>query len=226
MKLHTVFITYNRLDLTKRAVASYLETVSVPFTLAIVDNGSRDGSREWLAGFAVEHPEHQTLQLRKNKYPGFACNRGWELAPADATHFHRADNDWEFLPGWCERVQAAFRGRRVGQVGLRTNKEEVSPSGLPVEWNVGGNNVIRRELWDAGLRYDERPWTILPPGLSEDTFMSPAVRALGYKWMRVGLPCIRGISVESIDDPYYRKSWADRKIAVNPLIGERRKRRR
>ena len=27
MKLHTVFITYNRLELTKRAIASYLKTV-------------------------------------------------------------------------------------------------------------------------------------------------------------------------------------------------------
>ena len=33
MKLHTVFITYNRLELTKQAIASYLETVSVPFTM-------------------------------------------------------------------------------------------------------------------------------------------------------------------------------------------------
>ena len=45
MKLHTVFITYNRLELTKRAIASYLETVSVSVLgFMVVDNGSTDGT--------------------------------------------------------------------------------------------------------------------------------------------------------------------------------------
>lgn len=212
MKLHSVFITYNRLDCTQQAVASYLETVTLPFTLVIVDNGSTDGTVEWLEGFQKEYPEHTVLLLGENKYPGYACNRGWELAPSDADLLHRADNDWRFLPRWCQQVEVTFRNRRVGQVGLRTNREECFPNGTTVPWNVGGNNVIRRELWDAGLRYDERPWTELPRGLSEDSFLSPAVRDMGYRWVRVNRPCIVGVSVESIRDPYYQKSWNDRKI--------------
>ena len=208
MKLHTVFITHNRLDLTKRSIESFLETVSVPFSLAIVDNASNDGTQEWLEEFIGEHPETGLLLLAKNRYPGYACNRGWELAPKDADFLQRADNDWVFLPDWCSRVRAVFSNRKVGQVGLRTEREE------PVPWNVGGNNVIRRSLWDSGLRYDERPWPQLPKGHSEDTYLSPAVLALGYQWKRVSRPCISGISVESISDPYYRKSWRDRGISL------------
>jgi hypothetical protein len=83
-----------------------------------------------------------------------------------------------------------------------------------VSYNVGGNNVIRRELWDAGLRYDERPWTELPAGHSEDTYMSPAVMAMGYKWTRVRQPCIVGNSDESnaMNDPYYQASYRARRI--------------
>ncbi len=208
MKLHTVFITFNRLECTKQSIASFLETVTVPYELFVVDNGSTDGTAEWLTDRA---PVARIL-LPENKYPGYACNRGWELLSPSATHLQRADNDWTFLPGWCDHVQKAFADPQVGQVGLRTDKEEVFPNGVTVPWNVGGNNIIRRELWDAGLRYDERPWTELPAGHSEDTYLSPAVAAMGYDWVRVRRPCIVGNSVESTDDEYYRKSYAARRI--------------
>lgn len=218
MKLHTVMITYNRLDCTKRALASFFDTVTVPFTMTVVDNGSDRETADWLIladyGFEV-------LLLGENKYPGFACNRGWERAPADADFLQRADNDWEFLPGWCGHVEQAFSDQGVGQVGLRTDREEVFPNGVTVPWNVGGNNIIRRSLWDRGLRYDERPWTELPPGHSEDTYMSPAVEAMGFRWVRVKRPCIVGVSVESIDDPYYRRSWGARRIyGLQPMPPE------
>lgn len=207
MKLHTVMITYDRLDCTQKSINSFLETVTVPYTLTIVDNGSTDGTPEWL-----DRLEFDAVLFSDNKYPGYACNRGWERAPLDADFLQRADNDWTFLPGWCERVQEQFEDPNVGQVGLRTAREEVFPNGQTVPWNVGGNNIIRRELWDQGLRYDERPWPELPAGHSEDTYLSPAVQAMGYKWTRVKRPCILGNSVESREDPYYQRSYAARRI--------------
>lgn len=94
MKLHTVFVTRDRLDLTKQAVESYLETVTAPHSYIVADNASTDGTQAWLA--ANDHPN---ILMPVNLYPGFACNRGWEYAPPDATFFHRADNDFSFLPG-------------------------------------------------------------------------------------------------------------------------------
>ncbi len=205
MILHSVMVTYDRLYATELSLNSYLETVSVPFTLTMVDNGSTDGTMEWLADLRDRHGRDVIL-LTRNHYPGFATNRGWERAPAHATHFHRADNDWAYRPNWCSELERAFRDPRVGQVGLRTQKEE------PVKWNVGGNNVIRRELFDRGLRYDERPWTELPAGHSEDTYLSPAVEQMGYKWTRVRQPCIYGVSIESKDDDYYVRSYTARRI--------------
>lgn len=206
MKLHTVFITYNRLELTKQAIESYLETVSVPHTLAVVDNASTDGTREWL----LHDFDYGIHLLNENRYPGFACNLGWTHAPVDATHLHRADNDFSFLPGWNLQLRTAFRDRKVGQVGLRTDEEE-----MYAPWNVGGNCVIRRELWDAGLRYDERPWPEFPPGYSEDSFFSPAVEALGYEWKRVKESAIRSLASGDWNDPYYAQSYGDRGIVPN-----------
>lgn len=212
MKLHSVVISYQRLELTRVVLASYLETVTLPYTLVVVDNGSRPEVTEWLEDSLpnLSPPVNPIglLLLGKNKYPGFACNRGWELAPPDADLLQRADNDFSFRPGWCDEVAERFASEpELGQLGLRTDKEEMFATS-----NVGGNNVIRRELWDKGLRYDERPWKQYPPGWSEDSLFSPAVVEMGYHWARVKKPCIVSLASGDWDDPYYRKSYGDRRI--------------
>jgi hypothetical protein len=35
---------------------------------------------------------------------------------------------------------------------------------------------------------------------------------MGYRWGRVKRPCIQAISVEDHDDPYYHRSWGDRRL--------------
>ena len=104
-----------------------------------------------------------------------------------------------------------FKAENLGQLGLRTDEEE-----LFTKTNVGGNCVVRRELWDYGLRWDERPWPQLSEevgrGWTEDSLMSKQVKKMGYYWDRVERPCIQPISVESMDDPYYQQTWADRGI--------------
>jgi glycosyltransferase involved in cell wall biosynthesis len=204
MHLHSVIVSYDRLELLKQCYASYKETVSVPHSLVIVDNASRNDTRQWLS--AEVSPHDQVIFLEYNRFPGYACNRGWEQLPPETTHLHRSDNDFIFLPGWCEQVLGRF-GRRIGQVGLRTGDEEQA------RWNVGGNNVIRRQLWDEGLRYDERPWgKSYPPGWTEDSLFSPAVVEMGWKWTRVKKPCIIPISKEDPLDAYYSESWRIRGI--------------
>lgn len=203
MVLFTVFITYNRLHLTKQAIESFLATVTVPFTYFVVDNNSEDGTQDWLA-----EENHPALLLPKNHYPGYATNRGWEHAPLEATYLQRADNDMAFLPGWCDEVQHCFRLHRVAQVGLRTGPEENFCS-----MNVGGCNILRKELFDRGLRYDERPWTQFDPGMSEDSYFSPEVRRMGYGWTRVRKPCLQSLASGDMDDPYYVRSYGDRRIS-------------
>lgn len=220
MKLHTVFVTYNRLELTKRAVASYLETVTLPYTIWIVDNHSSDGTREWIlndSGIEACPLGSGATLLDENRYPGPAANLAWSYAPEDATHLHRADNDFIFLPGWCEEVELRFRRiKKLGQLGLRTYKEEES------DINVGGNCIIDRKLWKKGLRYDERPWPQIRDevgaGWTEDSLMSGQVRNMGYSWKRTLRPCIQPISQDDPDDPYYQGTWSDRGIDENGQV--------
>lgn len=213
MHLHSVIISYNRLELLQQCYHSYKETVSVPYSLVIVDNRSDNHTRQWLT--REVSPHDGVIFLEHNRFPGYACNRGWEAMPPQTTHLHRSDNDFTYLPGWCENFLQRFRDVHVGQVGLRTSSEEMG-----AKFNVGGNNVIRRELWDKGLRYDERPWgNDYPPGWTEDSLFSPAVIEMGYTWKRVGKRSIVSISRETPGDPYYEETWRLRGITP-PMTGE------
>ena len=205
MKLHTVFVAFNRIELTKRTIESYLETVTLPFTFVVYDNASSDGTADW-----VRAKGYPLIGDFENRYPGFATNHGWSSRMCeDTTHLHRSDNDWMFYPGWCDEVERKFsENPRLGQLGLRTDEQEMQN-----EHNVGGNCIIRRELWDAGLRYKETPWPQLKtPGYTEDSYMSPAVTRMGWEWDRVDRLCIEGISYEDASDPYYQQTWRDRGI--------------
>ena len=205
--LHSVIVSYNRLELTQQAIRTYLDTVSLPFTMVVVDNGSDPDVVDWLLDASEQDGRWWVLPLGENRFPGFATNRGWERMPPETTLLHRGDNDFSYLPGWQNEVVKRMKDG-VGQVGLRTNKEEMN-----ARYNVGGNNVIHRRLWDEGLRYDERPWGAeYPPGWTEDSLLSPAVVALGWKWTRVRKPCIVSLSYENPDDEYYRRSWELRGI--------------
>lgn len=204
--IHTVVVSYNRVELTEQTITSYFETVTLPHTMVVVDNGSDRNTMDRLIKLSADY-DMEVLPMGVNRFPGYATNRGWERMPPETTHLHRSDNDFAFLPGWCEQVLAAFK-KQVGQVGLRTKKEE-----LGAQSNVGGNNVILRELWDRGLRYDERPWgKQYPQGWTEDSLLSPAVVEMGYVWRRVQKPSIRSLSYEDPNDPYYRETWRLRGI--------------
>ena len=209
MNIHSCLITYNRLSLTKQAIESYFATRTGPGSLIVMDNGSTDGTEEWLWDNKSE--DMSVCLIGKNKYPGWATNRGWEEAPEGTVLLHRMDNDFILLDNWETHVRLQFSiNERLGQLGLRTDEEE-----LHNQHNVGGNCVIRKQLWDEGLRYDERPWPKIAakvPGYTEDSFLSPEVRRMGWEWGRVTQPCIRPISSEDPNDEYYQRTWADRGI--------------
>ncbi|MDE2097962.1 MAG: glycosyltransferase [Patescibacteria group bacterium] len=219
MNLTACVVTHNRLELTKRCIESFLATVSVPYYLVVVDNASTDGTLEWLIAEEDSSPD-LILPLRENLYPGRACNVGWAAALPfnhDANLLLRADNDVEFLSGWCDELQRIFEDPKVGQVGLLEQKFEQGCS------NVGGNCAIRRELWDAGLRWNEAPWSPSETGGTrpyEDGLMSEAIMKAGYRIARVERECIKHNGWDWDAYPnYYEKTAADRGYKPDWLRG-------
>ena len=210
MKLLIVMVTYNRLAYTQRTLESLLDTITGDYCYVVVDNASRDGTREWLQ--AQFHRENYLL-CDKNLYPGKASNVGWryglERYP-DADYLMRTDNDIEFFPDWVDKAEDYFdKIEHLGQLGLNHKMVDQAPGVQTVQYyldgigvtnvetrpvinskciitwpgSVGSPMIMRRCLWDSGLRYDETPWHHDGgdiPTIQEDAKLSTAILRSGW----------------------------------------------
>ena len=191
--ISTIILNWNRVGLLQRTLQSYIDTVSVPHELFVVDNGSSDGSQEVIARFCKEHPAITPIVLESNE-GGCAVNRG--LARSRGTLLHISENDIQYLPGWAERVIAAFESfPELGQLSLfgpvPSDDEawDVKPCSMRyrrdqiiyvTEHNVGTSSVLRRAVWDKGIRihnYPTKEGSFLFP---DDGRLSREIRELGF----------------------------------------------
>lgn len=194
MRLLTVVITYNRLDYTKKTLRTLLDTIEVPHYVIAVDNNSDDGTKEYLKSLVKRNRIDDVILNSDNYYPGKATNIGWRqgLQSYDATHLMRLDNDMHLSKGWDVQAEEYFKKiPNLGQLGLdsdaikdpRAKLREMTINGKTINtWPgcVGGPCIVRRTLWDAGLRYDETPWEGSRSKMQEDSRLSSSVKNLGY----------------------------------------------
>lgn len=191
MKLLICLITYNRKAYTKRTLTSLFATIDTPYYLVAVDNASTDDTQDYLDSLLARNRIDMVIKNPENFYPGKACNIGWtaglQLYP-QATHLMRLDNDMQFEQGWDSYAAEYFDSiDRLGQLGLDfdggENKVPQLYNGMGlIEWpgNVGGPCIIRREIFDSGIRYDETPWEGSRTPLQEDSRMSKAIKQQGW----------------------------------------------
>jgi hypothetical protein len=144
-------LTYNALAYTKRCLASLDRTTPEPWHAVILDNGSVDGTREWLA--ALDNPRLSIELGDNNRGVAGGRNRLLELigdqVPADGFIVF-IDNDLEFFDGWLAPFRTLFaRESRAGMascVGFEmvvhgAHRELISYPGLvqmPVDVASGG----------------------------------------------------------------------------------------
>ena len=95
-KLSVVMPCYNERKTIRDIVAQVL---SQPFDieLLIVDDGSKDGTRDILAELAAQYPQVRVLLQEKNQGKGAALRRGFQEATGDLVLVQ--DADLEYDPG-------------------------------------------------------------------------------------------------------------------------------
>lgn len=101
-----MMVTYNRLELTKRALKSLFDINNTKggYRLIIVDNGSTDGTVEYLRELKEQCNVVWDVQFNENNM-GIAVARNQCLKLAqkyDTQWLSTVDNDVEFLPNWLE----------------------------------------------------------------------------------------------------------------------------
>lgn len=126
-----IVASYNALENTKRCVGSLraAATDRHPLTIIAIDNGSTDGSAEWLA----EQSDLVTVFNDANHGAPRARNQGLRLVPEGTDWIAFLDNDVVVPEGWLNR--ALYHGAvdaHVGSIALcanRASKHQVVPYG-------------------------------------------------------------------------------------------------
>ncbi|MBE2223530.1 MAG: glycosyltransferase family 2 protein [Anaerolineae bacterium] len=85
------------------------------FEVLLVDNGSTDGTQEFVA---QTYPEVKLIQLPENKGFTGACNAGWQAAQGSIIIL--LNNDTETDPNWLAEIAAAFdRHPQAGSIASK-----------------------------------------------------------------------------------------------------------
>lgn len=171
-----------------------LDTIEVPHYIIAVDNNSSDGTQKYLQSLKKRGLIDKVILNPDNYYPGKASNIAWRegLQEYDATHLMRLDNDIHLEKGWDLAAEDYFaKIPNLGQLGIdndaiqdpKAKLREMYLNGKTLNpWPgcVGGPCIVRRSLWDSGLRYDETPWKGSRSKLQEDSRLSKSIRDMGY----------------------------------------------
>lgn len=114
MKLSIITLTYNKLEYTKQFIES-LYRYTKDFELIIVDNGSTDGTVDFIKSL-----DKDNIKLIVNsKNLGFpkGNNQGLEIAEGEYIGF--LNNDILLSPNWFEECEKVFLKEKVGFISPR-----------------------------------------------------------------------------------------------------------
>jgi len=118
-KTSIIIPVFNQLKFTKQCFdALYKVTPNELFELIVVNNGSNDGTREFLDDFAKKHFNVEVIHNQENLGFAKACNQGARVAKGKYLVF--LNNDTIPLASWLEEmIKAAERDKNVGIVGSK-----------------------------------------------------------------------------------------------------------
>lgn len=197
-KTSIIVLSYNTLNYTRlclESIRNYTQPGS--YELVVIDNGSQDGSAEWLK-------EQSDIVLQCNQANrGFpcGCNQGMRLATGDALLL--LNSDTIVTPHWLENMRRALDSEeRIGAVSCMTNScsnmqtipavyesldemisfAETYNVSDPGKWRpwlrlVGFCLLVKRSVYARLGGFDEQ----FSPGNYEDDDFTLRIRKAGYE---------------------------------------------
>jgi len=115
-----IILTFNQLKFTKECLKSILEYTKIPYELILVDNGSIDGTKEYLNIFAQDHNNVKLIFNDRNL--GFAAGNNQGLEKAKGNYILLLNNDVVVTEGWLERLLSHLeQSPDISMVGPMSN---------------------------------------------------------------------------------------------------------
>lgn len=158
-------LTWDQLDLTKKFVESIKKHTDVPYELIMVDNGSSDGTRDYIKQTADKYHFFE-------KNTGFAHGFNKAMSLASSDYIALCNNDTEVPADWFHKLKEAFeagdktglvypaytKGMKIGQrlwpgrkVRLLPKFNKECPSGIVI---FSKTKLLRDELKGFSEEYE------------------------------------------------------------------------
>ena len=173
-----VILGYNRLDMTRACIDSILASTSQPFELVFVDNGSSDGSGDWIRNRV---PAAKIIRNNENVGIPRGRNQGIKITTADLIVV--MDNDVEVRPGWLDDLIAETRNADAAGIEAWQIDKSFHASwkcvrqGERFDYIGGACTIFKRKVFEVAGLYDEG----LSPAYYEDALSSIRIRQAGFK---------------------------------------------
>lgn len=197
-----LIIVMNNLHFTMKCIQSIKQYTKALYQLIVVDNGSNDGTLEWLA----KNLRQQDIIIRNIINKGFSIGNNQALKNAIGEYILMLNNDTEVQrEGWLTPFFQAIRDKDLVGSTLR----KVIPD-MSAHWFIfGGNGDLsnpwsylegwclfgRRTTFEALGGFDER----FSPAYSEDADLSFTARHRGYRLGVVNVPVVHFGSKTSVN---------------------------
>lgn len=151
--------TYNRLPLTQRAFGGLKASIDRAYRLVVVDNGSTDGTVEWLRELRHEDfPHCVSIDLQfneKNLGIGTARNQGLKLADLrEDPYLCTLDNDVEMPVGWLGECIDFLKANPQFAIGVNMEKKPYplkTFNGKTIQYKDRGNLGTACMVFGRGL---------------------------------------------------------------------------
>jgi GT2 family glycosyltransferase len=134
LRVSFIIPLYNCLPLTQAMLASLQATLpaDLDHEIILIDDGSTDGTREWLAA-----PKAPTLRIILNeKNLGYAATNNRAVTAASGDLFVLLNNDLVLTPGWLEPMLALHaalpKPGAIGNIQLNATTDAIDHTGIYV----------------------------------------------------------------------------------------------
>jgi len=159
--IHLIMLTYNRLEYTRKSLPRLLSDPSEEFSLTIWDNGSTDGTQDFLRNVNDRRIVDKIFSPT-NKGQAYVTDKIWHGTSAELVG--KVDNDCLVTPGWTRILAQAHQDIEfLGAVGCwhffpddfdyERAKHKIQPFGkhkiFRHAWIDGSAFLVKRRAYEA-----------------------------------------------------------------------------